>query len=141
MTLDYIPSSHVNPPDRIDSLYNRHLAHHQPQQEQDHVPVPIGDAAAASAAAAYTTSATKTTENFRKRSNNPHAASRRHHEPHSDYDSSDIDLFDSKSSKFSLRKEEAKRASRKKDWLIVLALTFWAMYIRLYKLSQPPSVV
>lgn len=134
MTLDYIPSSHVNPPDRIDSLYNRHLAHHQPQQqEQDHVPVPIGDAAA------YTSSATKTAENFRKRNNN-HQTSRRH-EQHSDYDSSDIDLFDSKSSKFSIRKEEAKRASRKKDWLIVLALTFWAMYIRLYKLSQPPSVV
>lgn len=127
MTLDYIPSSHVNPPDRIDSLYNRHLSHHQ---EQDHVPVAIGDAA-------YTSSATKTTDNFRKRNNNNQAR----RQEHSDYDGSDIDLFDSKSSKFSLRKEEAKRASRKKDWLIVVALTLWAMYIRFYKISQPSSVV
>lgn len=131
MTLDNIPPSYVNPPDRIDSLYNRHLSHYgEQQQQQDHVPVPIGDAA-------YTTGATKSTDNFRKRNHNSHLK----RQDNDGYESSDIDLFDSKSNKFSQRKEQVKRASRKRDWYIVLALTLWAMYIRLYKISQPSSVV
>ena len=124
MTLDNIPNSYVTPAHRVDSLSNRHHP-----EGVDHVPVPIGEAA-------YTTATTK--ETFRKRNNNKHALS----QPNPDgYDSSDLDLFDSKSSKFNSRKESVKKASRKRDWLIVLALTVWALYIRLYKISQPSSVV
>lgn len=119
MTLDNIPPSYSNPPERVDSLHNRHL---------DHVPVSIEDNA-------YTTGLTKTTDNFRNR--NKHLKNL----DIDGYDSSDIDLFDSKSNKFRQKKEEQRRASLKKDWYIVLALTIWAAYIRLYKISQPPSVV
>jgi dolichyl-phosphate-mannose-protein mannosyltransferase len=104
-------------------LYNRHLSH-----QQDHVPVSIEDNA-------YTTGITKTADNFRKRSNGLKK------QDMDGYDSSDVDLFDSKSSKFRQKKEEQKKASLKRDWLIVFALTFWAAYIRLYKISHPPSVV
>lgn len=123
MTLDNIPLSFVHPPERVDSLYNRHLSH-----QQDHVPVSIEDNA-------YTTGIPKPTDNFRKRN----SVSKRH--DMDGYDSSDVDLFDSKNSKFRQKKEEQRRASLKRDWYIVLALTFWAAYIRLYKISQPPSVV
>lgn len=151
MTLDNIPPSYVtNTPDRLDSLYNRHLNHHQnisSQQQQkeallDHVPVTMGDVG-------YTTGLTKTTDNFRKRGNAPSPHSRRAVE-NDDllYDSSDIDLnmFESssssqKSNKFIQKKNQVKKASRKRDWYIVAGLTIWAMYIRLYKISQPSSVV
>ncbi|KAI9267568.1 Dolichyl-phosphate-mannose-protein mannosyltransferase-domain-containing protein [Helicostylum pulchrum] len=123
MTLDSIPLSYVHPPERVDSLYNRHLSH-----QQDHVPVSIEDNA-------YTTGVTKPNDNFRKRN----SGSKRH--DMDGYESSDVDLFDSKNSKFRQKKEEQRRASRRRDWYIVIALTFWAAYIRLYKISHPPSVV
>ncbi|KAL7322985.1 hypothetical protein PS15p_210952 [Mucor circinelloides] len=129
MTIDY--SSHTSPPDRMDSLYYKHLQ--QPashQEKQDHVPVSIGDDVA------YTTGATTTTDNFRKR-NNAHYARR----PNSDYDDSDLDLANHKTDKLRARKDAAKKQSQTRDWYIVLALTLWAFYIRLYKISQPPSVV
>ncbi|KAI8376981.1 glycosyltransferase family 39 protein, partial [Blakeslea trispora] len=34
----------------------------------------------------------------------------------------------------------AKRVTRKLDWVISIALTFWTLYIRLWRLSQPESV-
>lgn len=125
MTLDNIPPSYGYPPERIESLYNRRT-----QEEPDHVPVSIEDNA-------YTIGLTKTTDNFRKRNSHLKRTDM------DEYDSSDIDLnlFDSKSNKFRQRKDELKRASLKRDGYIVLALTLWAAYIRLYKISQPPSVV
>jgi hypothetical protein len=141
MTLDNVPPSYVNnAPDRLDSLYSRHLNHHQQdEQQQEYVPVSIEDAA-------YTTGHVKTTDNFRKRNAAINQLKRGQEQQQQDellYDSSDIDLnmFDSKSSKLRQKKEQARRASRKRDWYIVAGLTVWAMYIRLYKISQPSSVV
>ncbi|CEP10064.1 hypothetical protein [Parasitella parasitica] len=125
MTIDY--SNNTSPPDRVDSLYYKHL---QQPEKQDHIPVSIGDDVA------YTTGATKTTDSFRKRNNNHYAR-----RPNSDYDDSDLDLANHKTDKMRLRKDAMRKQSRTRDWYIVLALTLWAMYIRLYKISQPSSVV
>ncbi|KAI8048943.1 Dolichyl-phosphate-mannose-protein mannosyltransferase-domain-containing protein [Gilbertella persicaria] len=120
MTIDNIPYSNPPPPERMDSLYYKHLP------TQDHVPVAIEDVA-------YTTGVTTTSDSFRKRNQ---AYTRK---PNSDYDDSDLDL--TKSSKFRQKKEKDKRISRKKDLYIAAALTLWAAYIRLYKIHQPSSVV
>lgn len=128
MTIDY--SNNPSPPDRMDSLYYKHLQQPPLQEKQDHVPVAIGDDVA------YTTGLTTTTDNFRKRNNNHYAR-----RPNSDYDDSDLDLANHKTDKLRQRKDAVKRQSRTRDWYIALALTLWAIYIRLYKISQPPSVV
>ncbi|RCH88463.1 hypothetical protein CU098_010677, partial [Rhizopus stolonifer] len=54
MTIDNIPYSNPPPPERMDSLYYKHLP------TQDHVPVAIEDVA-------YTTGVTTTSDSFRKR--------------------------------------------------------------------------
>ncbi|KAG0783464.1 hypothetical protein G6F16_003015 [Rhizopus arrhizus] len=93
--------------------------------QTDHVPVSIG-----LEDAAYSSGLNNI--NFRKRNTIKRLE-------HSDYDSEDFDL--SKTDKVKQRKELLKRQSRKRDWYIVLGLTLWAVYIRLWKISQPSSVV
>jgi dolichyl-phosphate-mannose-protein mannosyltransferase len=121
MTIPY-----SNPlPERMDSLYYK-----QPTSvQQDHIPVPMEDVA-------YATGLTTTSETFRKRNQGHYSR-----KLNSDYDDSDLDLANNKSHKFATRKEAVHKLSRKRDWYIVLALTLWACYIRLYKISQPSSVV
>lgn len=122
MTLDKIPPTYGYSPERNDLVSNRH-------HQEDHVPVSIEESA-------YTTGLTKPTDTFRKRT-----FQQAKRNDMDDYDSSDIDLFDHKSSKFRQRKDQLKRASLKRDGYIVIAITLWAAYIRLYKIAQPPSVV
>lgn len=110
-------------PVRMDSLYYKQIN----QQEIDHTPVAIN-----LEDEAYTTGL-NTTDNFRKRNT-------RKINYNSDYDS-DVDLISYKSDKMHHRKQEAVKSSRKRDWYIVIALTLWAAYIRLYKIYQPASVV
>ncbi|KAI7904603.1 Dolichyl-phosphate-mannose-protein mannosyltransferase-domain-containing protein [Cokeromyces recurvatus] len=117
-------------PERMDSLYYKHLNRESSPPPQDHVPVSIENSA-------FTTSLTPA-DNFRKRNNNMTR--------NNDYDfyedSSDADLLiKSKSYKLQQRKEAMRKQSRKRDWYIALGLTLWAAYIRLYKIYQPPSVV
>jgi hypothetical protein len=123
MSIDSI--SYSNPlPERMDSLYYK-----QPPsiQQQDHIPVPMET---------YATGLTTTSETFRKRNHGNYSR-----KLNSDYDDSDLDLANNKSAKFAQRRDTAHKLSRKRDWYIVLALTLWACYIRLYKISQPSSVV
>lgn len=124
MTIDSMPYS--NPlPERMDSLYYKQ----PPLAQQDHTPVPIEDLA-------YATGLTTTSETFRKRNHGHYSR-----KANSDFDDSDLDLANNKSIKYALRKDTVRKLSRKRDWYIVLALTLWACYIRLYKISQPSSVV
>ncbi|KAG1438864.1 hypothetical protein G6F56_012495 [Rhizopus delemar] len=88
----------------------------------DHIPLSIVEDSAYSTGFA---------QNFRQRNKKK--------PEHSDYDSEDFDL--SKTDKVKQRKEWIKKQERKRDWYIVLALTVWAIYIRLWKVSQPSSVV
>ncbi|KAG2195696.1 hypothetical protein INT47_012917 [Mucor saturninus] len=120
MTLDNIPPAYGYSPERSDSLLHR-------THQEDHVPVSMEESG-------YTTGLTKPTDTFRKRTHLKRVDL-------DEYDSSDIDLFDHKSSKFRQRKDHLKRAALKRDAYIVLAITLWAAYIRLYKIAQPPSVV
>lgn len=37
--------------------------------------------------------------------------------------------------------DKVKKTQKRNDWLITILLTLWACYIRLWKISQPSSVV
>lgn len=59
---------------------------------------------------------------------------------HKDDNLNDIDTtFDDSSNKY--KKKEQGATQNKKDWRISILLTIWTSYIRLWKLSQPSSVV
>ncbi|KAI9312657.1 Dolichyl-phosphate-mannose-protein mannosyltransferase-domain-containing protein [Dichotomocladium elegans] len=66
--------------------------------------------------------------------------------PYGDEDDSDdvdltVDYTDSKVLKANTKRSLAEQKTRKQDWRISIALGIWAMYIRLWKISQPSSVV
>lgn len=59
---------------------------------------------------------------------------------HKDYNLNDLDTtYDNSNNKY--KKTEQGTTQNKKDWCISTLLTIWTSYIRLWKLSQPSSVV
>ena len=59
---------------------------------------------------------------------------------HKNYNLDDLDTtFDDSNNKYKKKEQEATQI--RKDWCISILLTIWTSYIRLWKLSQPSSVV
>lgn len=97
----------------------------------DHVPLTMRDDTNG-----FTTGTTRSSDSFRQRH------FKKPNEVDDPFDDVDLSMdYDSKVFKARQRRAIAESKARKRDWRISLALTVWALYIRLWRISQPSSVV
>ncbi|CDH55799.1 mannosyltransferase 1 [Lichtheimia corymbifera JMRC:FSU:9682] len=97
----------------------------------DHIPLTMRDDTNG-----FATGTTRSSDSFRQRH------FKRPNETDDPFDDVDLSMdYDSKIFKARQRKAIADSKARKRDWRISLALTAWALYIRLWRISQPSSVV
>lgn len=102
-----------------------------PTVQNDHTPLPVRD----DPRQGFASATTRSSDLFRQR---------HFKKPFDDDDYDDVDLsvdYDSKVLKARRKRHLAEASARKRDWHITAGLTLWACYVRLWKISQPSSVV